>query len=454
MTLFRLVLWLIICVGLLFTVQPDDTITQSFIVRADEYRTTYAYAPAAEYLRVAAVRQPWNASLYLRLGSIAVDQHHFDEAQSQLALAGQYGADAAASAAVRAELAEQQNRFDEAAGQWQVVINTQPYNQVAAQSLIRADTHARNWDAARSAAEAWLARLPDSPQAQGILAELLAVDDPAGAQDHLAYAPAEAARLYRPALNEADPALRSELLGRAYLSQANLALAARAFADAIAENPAYAEAYAYSGFTLDQLGEDGKPSFDQALVLDPNLIAARYFRARHEWMHGDPDSALADLKAALDREPANRLITAELGRVYLQRSEYASAEKWLTAARDLDPTDPIGWKTLAELYIGRAYGSPAQAVSTAQQAVNLAPNDAAAHLWLGRAYLISGDRAQAEGELRRLIELDPRSATAHLYLGRFLSKSNEEGRLEFERAIGLDPDGPIGMQASRELEMP
>src|SRR3972149_5118097 len=136
MTLFRLVLWLSICVGLLFTARPDDAITQSFIVRADEYRATYAYAPAADYVRVAAVRQPWNASLYLRLGSIAVYQHHFDEAQIQLALAEQYGADAAAAAMMRAELAEQQNRFDEAAVQWQVVINTQPYHQAAAQNLI------------------------------------------------------------------------------------------------------------------------------------------------------------------------------------------------------------------------------------------------------------------------------------------------------------------------------
>jgi len=454
MTLFRFVLWLILCVGLLLTARPDDVITQSFIVRADEYRATYAYAPAAEYARVATVRQPWNASLYLRLGSIAVNQHHFDEAQIQLALAGQYGADAAASAAVRAELAEQQNRFDEAAAQWQVVINTQPYNQAAIQNLIQAYANARNWDAARSAADAWLVCTPDSPQAQLTLAELIAVDDPAGAQDHLAYAPSEVAQLYRPVLNEPDHALRSELLGRVDLSQANLALAARAFADALAANPAYAEAYAYYGFTLDQLGEDGKSSLDQALVLDPNLSVARYFRARHESLHGDLDSALADLKAALDREPLNRVITAELGRVYLQRSEYASAEKWLTTARDLDPADPVGWKTLAELYAGHAYGSPAQAVSTALQAVTLAPKDATAHLWLGRAYLLSGDRDQAEDELRRSIELDPRSAVAHLYLGRLLTKSSDEGRLEFERAIGLDPDGPIGAQANRELQLP
>ena len=170
MTLFRLVLWLIICIGLLFSARPDDAITQSFVVRADEYRATYAYAPAAEYARVAIVRQPWNASLYLRLGSLAAAQHHFDEAQIQLALAGQYGADAAASAAVRAELAEQQNRFDEAAAQWQVVINTQPYSQAAIQNLIQAYANARNWDAARSAADAWLVRTPDSPQAQLTLA--------------------------------------------------------------------------------------------------------------------------------------------------------------------------------------------------------------------------------------------------------------------------------------------
>ena len=48
-------------------------------------------------------------------------------------------------------------------------------------------------------------------------------------------------------------------------------------------NPAYAEAQAFAGFVRDQRGADGGAWLDRAVELDPDLIVARYFRARHRW---------------------------------------------------------------------------------------------------------------------------------------------------------------------------
>ncbi len=194
------------------------------------------------------------------------------------------------------------------------------------------------------------------------------------------------------ALQETDPALRALLLGRAYLAENDLTLAQRAFDAAITLNPAYAEAQAFAGFVRDQRGADGGAWLDRAVALDPDLIVARYFRARQRWTQGDLDGALADLNTAIERDPANALIAAELGRVYTQRSDFPNAEKWLNKARDLKVQDVAIWKSLAELYVGRSFGTVDQAVATAQQIVALAPADAEAHLWLGRAYLRSGDR--------------------------------------------------------------
>jgi Flp pilus assembly protein TadD len=455
---FRIPLLLAILLALLVVARPDDSIEASFVMQADEYGATFAYPPAADYIRVALERQPWNASLYLRSGAIQLGWQQFNAAARQFDLAEQAGADRVALASGRAKLAEQQQHFEEAAAQWSSVVRARPDDSAAARRLIAAYENAAKWTQARTAAEAWLTRDRTSAEAQLLLGQLIVLDDPAAAQPHFDQASSDQARPFLSAL--ADPlaqqnqAYRSVLLGRAFLGQGDLPLAARAFLEATTAEPDYAEAFAYYGFTQDELGQDGQAALDRAVELDGDLIVARYFRARHAWLHGDLETALLDLKHAIERDPQNALVAVELGRVYAQQSDFANAEKWLTTARDLNPADAMGWKALAELYVGRTYGSPAQAVAVAQQAVALAPNDAEAHVWLGRADLLSGDLGGAERELRQAVKLDPRSAAAHFYLGRLLGRDSVEGRLEFERAIALDPNGPISAQANRMLTLP
>jgi Flp pilus assembly protein TadD len=188
--------------------------------------------------------------------------------------------------------------------------------------------------------------------------------------------------------------------------------------------------------------------------LDRNSVVARYFRARHAWQRGDLDQALSDLQIASERDPQNVLIATELGRVYEQRNDFVTAEQWLIKARNLKPDDPTTWKALAELYVGRSYGTPLQQTSTAQQLVQLTPDDAEARVWLGRAYLLNGERDAAQRELEKAVQLNPQLASAHFYLGRLFGRSTEAGRAEYERALALDPDGPIGAAAQRSLNLP
>ena len=283
---------------------------------------------------------------------------------------------------------------------------------------------------------------------------LAAFDDAVTAQDHFQQAAGYTVQPFVAALQETDPVLRALLLGRAYLAENDLTLAQHAFDEAITLNPAYAEAQAFAGFVRDQRGADGGKWLNRAVALDPDLIVARYFRARHRWTHEDLDGALVDLNTALERDPANALIAAELGRVYTQRSDFPNAEKWLNKARELKVQDVAIWKSLAELYVGRSFGTVDQAVTTAQQVVALAPEDAEAHLWLGRAYLRSGDRNGAEVELNEAVRLNPQAALAHFYVGRLYGRDTEAGRAAYERAVLLDPAGPIGAAAQRVLSLP
>ena len=454
MKILRWLALLFVIVAVLFIARPDDSITRSFVSSAAQSVASTDYQRAADYLHLAATRQPWNTAFMLQAAEVAIQRQHYDEARAQLAQAEQAGADPLAVASLRADLAEKQNQFDEAARQWQAIIALRPADTTAYPHLINAFLQTDHWSAAQQAAGQWLIAAPQSGDARWVMAKLLALDDADQAGSYFRQVPADAARDFLAALAEPDRALRALLLGRAYLAQNDVPLAQRAFDAAIAANANYAEAYAYAGFVRDQRGLDGQTQLDRAVELDQDLVVARYFRARHAWQHGDLDRALADLKYAIERDPQNALIAVELGRVYEQRSELPSAEQWLIKARDLKPADPTMWTALAELYVGRAYGTPLQQVSTAQQLVQLAPDQAEAHIWLGRAYLLNGDRDAAQRELERAVQLNPQLASAHFCLGRLFGRDSEIGRAEYQRALALDPAGTVGTAAQRALNMP
>ena len=453
MKAIRWLLFLVVLIVGLLVVQPDDTIAPTFVQRADQFSAALDYQPAVDYLQVAMLRQPWNVTVQLKLADALLAQRRTAEAEQALDEAESWGADRAEVERRRAQLAEQNNQFEVAAQHWQTVTTLRPLDNAAYAAAIESALKAEQWAAARLTAEQWVTQTRSSA-AHFTLAKIAAFDDVAVAQDHFQQAAGNAVQSFMSALQESDPALRALLLGRAYLAENDLALAQRAFDTAITLNPAYAEAQTFAGFVRDQRGADGVAWLDRAVALDPDLIVARYFRARHRWTHADLDGALADLNTAIERDPANALIAAELGRVYTQRSDFSNAEKWLNKARDLKVQDVAIWKSLAELYVGRSFGTVDQAIVTAQQIVALAPEDAEAHLWLGRAYLRSGDRAGAELELKEAVRLNPQAALAHFYVGRLYGRDTEAGRAAYARAVLLDPTGPIGEAAQRVLSLP
>lgn len=451
MTVLRVLLLGFIIAALALLIRPDDAVTTAYLVRADELRATYLYRQADDYTRVAALRQPWNAAVQLRLAQLARLQRDFDQAAARLDEAARLGADPIDLSGERGLLAEARGDFAAAAAQWQVIVDARPADRQLPRRLIDAYLRAGDFAAALGAAQRYADRLEDAPL---LLGKLQAIDDPAAARLHFEQADSDLARQYLAALDQPEAALRAMLLGRLYLAGGELPLAQRAFEAAVAANPAYAEAHAYTGFVIDEQGGDGAAELDRAAALDADLIVARYFRARHALARGQIDQAMSDLEEAARLDQQNPLIAAELGRAHLLRGELPEAEQWLKRARDARSDDASAWLALAELYAGRIYGPRDQAVSVAQEAVRRAPQTAEAHVWLAAAYLSAGDRGGAERELRRALELNPASAVAYLYLGRLFGRGAEAGQQAYEQALTLDPDGPIGAQARRALELP
>jgi hypothetical protein len=101
MKVIRWLLFLLLLIGLLLLVRPDDAITLSFVQRADEFRASIDYGLATDYLRVAVLRQPWNATLHVKLAEALALQHDKAGAQQALAEAERLGVGHHANASAR-----------------------------------------------------------------------------------------------------------------------------------------------------------------------------------------------------------------------------------------------------------------------------------------------------------------------------------------------------------------
>jgi Flp pilus assembly protein TadD len=83
-----------------------------------------------------------------------------------------------------------------------------------------------------------------------------------------------------------------------------------------------------------------------------------------------------------------------------------------------------------------------QAMPLLEKAVELSPNDAAAHLNLGGAYAEMGKMDRAEEQFRTAVVLFPLDFNAHNLLGRlyFDSKRLLEAELQFRQSLQCEPN--------------
>jgi len=91
-------------------------------------------------------------------------------------------------------------------------------------------------------------------------------------------------------------------------------------------------------------------------------------------------------------------------------------------------------------------GQLADAQREYQTAIQIAPDDAPAHVALAADYVAQSQFGMAEEEYRAAIALDPAAAKSHLELGSVLASEHASGEAEAElrTAIGLDPNNAQG----------
>ncbi len=232
-----------------------------------------------------------------------------------------------------------------------------------------------------------------------------------------------------------------------------LGFALRMLERAVALEPAYAEAHAYRGAVLAELGRLASEAFQRALELDPDCLLAHYFLGRYHLRFGLSGPAREEFLTVLRLDPDNPAVYVDIALTYAVEGDYAGAEAALGQARRLAPDDPAMALAAARFYVERAYQLRERGIPTAREAVQLSGGAAEALDLLGWGYYLAGEPRQAAEVLSLAVERDPRHAGAWAHLGaaRLAVGDNAGGTEALQRAVDLAPGSAAARWAKRML---
>jgi len=414
-------------------------------------------AAAAAYGEAARLR-PDAALPYLSLARLYLDWGRSEKALDAVGEAERRGAEPAEVERLRAAISAALATSDPAKpSHWTAVVKharallaLDPEDRNARHVLARAYLGLRRWEAAATVYGELVRSDPDDRRAAEHLGVLRLGDDP-DALEYLRLAETDLSQRVIAALSEAtsadDPAYASTRVGEVLVQHREWALATRHLELAVARNPGYADAHAYLGYALDQLGylDDAAPHLLGAVGAAPDSPLARMFLGLHYGRAGDPAAARAQYEAAYDLAPDNPAVCVEIAQTWAAEGRYAAAEIWLREAVSLRPGDPGMWEILTRFYLDHGMTSEDSAIRAADKLLELVPDGARAHDLRGWAAFQIGDYGTAEEYLRRAVELDPMLASGHYHLGLlYLARSHpDRAREAFTRAADLDRTGEI-----------
>lgn len=198
-----------------------------------------------------------------------------------------------------------------------------------------------------------------------------------------------------PTRNERQPeAYASYLRARGYLQEyqksENIELAIAELKNALALDPAYANAYALLGKAY--------------------LQGYQQVNRGAEWVH---DAQQSCLKSLTIQQTADGHIC--LGGVYNETGKYDLAVQEFERAVRMDASDEDGLRGAADAYV--KLGNPAGAESAYRKAISLRPNYWGVYSWLGKFYYDQARYSDAITQFKKVVELAPSNYRGYSNLG-------------------------------------
>lgn len=171
--------------------------------------------------------------------------------------------------------------------------------------------------------------------------------------------------------------------------------AVKAFRKSIAIDPSIEQPQAALGTLLVQLGRNDEaiPYLAKAAELKPNAQSWMSLGSAQEKNH--PQDAVVSFRKAAQVDPTKAEPHARAGTIYEQLKDWPNAEREYLAAQKIAPSSDV-LAGLVNIY--QQTGRTEQAEGALREYLKLLPNDAKAHLQLGRILAQKGEKDEASKE--------------------------------------------------------
>lgn len=250
------------------------------------------------------------------------------------------------------------------------------------------------------------------------------------------------------------------LLGQIYALEERRAESIRELGRAIELRPRSATAYNMLGTALSHFAEfdAARKAYEQAVVLDPDLIEARINLAMALAQAGELAPAVEQLKKAIELGPNGPGAARShylLAKIY-EDEDARKAIRELELAAGINPGDQQTWLHMGMLK--SESGDQAGALAAMQRAVACNPRDGESQYELGSEYLLEGDAHRAVIHLRLAQQSMPKPTLALLYkLDRALRKSGdmaeaEKVRAQAQKFLAQDDEANLHFKEAEEIE--
>ena len=170
---------------------------------------------------------------------------------------------------------------------------------------------------------------------------------------------------------------------------------------------------------------------------------------------GNLDEAIEFFNAALVESPDCGDCQRNLGVIYAQMEDYEQAEAAFKEALVLQPDDAGSYDGLAEIYnaqrrFDEAADASAEAARLSGGATGAGGGDAPAVFDQGLIFWNAGRLDEARAQFERTLELDPDHAESHYWLGMANLNGGQvpEAAAEFQAYLDREPNGRFAEQAS------
>jgi|GEM_PF-2129777 len=194
--------------------------------------------------------------------------------------------------------------------------------------------------------------------------------------------------------------------------------------------------------------------FEYAAHLDPTMKKVHYALGHVYYRMHDYVDAKAEFRQSMKGVPSKAAAENYLGLIAYRQRHYHRAilhfQKSLADPLYKTPEHPL--VNLGRTYI--ALNKPEKAHEAFSLAILRNSGDVAAHFWLGKLLMTTGDYKGALEELSEVIRLAPKFPRSYYELGRVYLKLENQNKalLAFKEVVRLDPDSPESVKARQYIK--